>query len=166
MEYITVGKIINTHGLKGELKVMPQTHFADIRFAKGAILYIKIKDQIEKLIVKTAREHKGMMLVCFEGYEDINQVETWKSNMLYIKESQQEALDEDEIYYHELLKMQVETSDGVVLGNVVEILETGAHVVIRIQGDNEVLIPYVKRFIKKVDKEENILTVEVLDGML
>lgn len=166
MEYITVGKIVNTHGLKGELKILPHTHFADERFAAKAILYVLIDGNMQQLIVKTAREHKGMLLVCFEGFDDINQVEHWKNCYLYIEENQQAQLDEDEIYYRELLKMQVETCEGNVLGNVVEILETGANVVIRVKGEKELLIPYVKRFIKEVDKEDNILKVELLDGML
>lgn len=166
MEYIKIGVIVNTHGLKGEVKVKAQTHFADVRFAKGATMYRKLGDELIKLTVRSAREHKGMMLVGFEGYDDINQVEAWKGAQLLIKEEQLEELDEDEIYYRDLMRMQVQSSDGTVLGQVVEIIETGANVVIRIQGEKELLLPYVKRFIKEVDLEAGVLIVELLDGML
>lgn len=166
MEYINIGSIVNTHGLKGEVKVKPQTHFADIRFAKGARMYRKQADEMQELIVRSAREHKGMVLVCFEDFDDINQVEAWKGSALFIKEEQLEKLDEDEIYYRDLMKMQVQSVDKELLGQVVEIIETGANVVIRVQGEKELLVPYVKRFIKEVDMEKKLLTIEVLDGML
>lgn len=166
MDYITIGTMVNTHGLKGEVKIKPQTHFVEERFAKRAHIFLQYENNLLELEIKSVREHKGMLLVCFEGYTDINQVEAWKGSKLFIKEEQLTPLDEDEIYYRDLLDMQVETTSGQELGNVSEIIETGANIVIRVKGEREVLIPYVKTFIKEVHMEDKKLIVELLDGML
>lgn len=166
MEYITVGYIANTHGLKGELKIKPETHFIDERFAKGAKLYMEIHHEMMEVNVVAMRPQKGMLLVTFEGFTDINQVEQYKGCRLCIRDDQQAPLDTDEIYYRDLKGMKVIQDTGTTLGEVVEIIETGANVVIRVQGEQMLLIPYVKSFIKEVHLQEKELIVHLLDGML
>lgn len=166
MEYRTIGFIAGTHGLKGEVKVKVQTHFVKERFAGGAVVTMELEGERKELIVQSARENKGMLIVKFEGVSSIDEVEGWRSARLCVREDQLQELAEDEIYYHDLLHMQVETVDHEVIGEVVEILETGAHVVIRVKGEKECLIPYVKQFIKQTDIPNKKLIVELLEGML
>lgn len=166
MKDVTVGTIVNTHGLKGEVKVKVNTHFVQERFAKKAHIILHSSQGELELIVKSTRFQKEMLLVCFEGYDHINLVEAWKGCRLSVREDQLQELDDDEIYYHELKEMQVYNEDGTLLGKVSEIIETGANVVIRVQGETELLIPYVKAFIKRVDKPNKCLYVTLLEGML
>lgn len=167
MEYYTVGYIANTHGLKGDLKIKVQSDFIEERFAKDAVLYLELEEnQYQELVVAQARLQKGMVVVRFKGYDDINQVEIWKGKRLVIDQEHRSPLSEDEIYYQDLLKMQVQDENGKQLGEVCEILETGAHAIIRVKGEKEILIPYVKAFIKEVRLDERVLIVHILDGML
>lgn len=166
MNYRTIGYIAGTHGLKGEVKVKVQTHFVNERFASGANVTMELHGDTKELTVQAAKENKGMLIVKFQGVSSIEEVEGWRSARLCVREDQLQELADDEIYYHDLLHMQVETSEHEVLGEVTEILETGAHVVIRVQGEKACLIPYVKQFIKEVDLKNKRLVVELLEGMI
>ena len=75
MKYIRIGKMINTHGIKGEAKIYSYSDFDDERYAKGNTVWMKHGDEMIPLTVKTYRVHKGFLLVSFEELKDINPVE-------------------------------------------------------------------------------------------
>lgn len=167
MEYIVIGAIANTHGLKGEVKVKPFTHFVDLRFKKGNTIYIEDNGVYQKVTIKNVKEQKDLLYILFEGYEHINLIERWKGCNLSIRKQDLHMLEDDEIYFHELKDCEVFCEEHGYLGMVTQILETGAHVVIRVQKDEQqILIPYVNEFIKEVNKEEKKICVKLLEGML
>lgn len=165
-----VGKIVNTHGIRGELKVLSQTDFPELRFEKGSSLVMIDPtggDQVP-VTVETSREQKGLFYVKFNGWDNINQVEKYKGWLLKVGESQLAELDEDEYYFHEIVGCQVVTADGSVLGEVTEILTPGANhvwVVSRSQG-KPVLLPVIDDVVKEVDVEHKRITVELLEGLV
>lgn len=165
MEYRTIGYVAGTHGIKGEIKVRLTTDFVTERFAQGNVIYLDTQGQMLPYTIKYTRFHKGMLLVTLEEIDDINQVENWRNLRLCVATTQLHTLAEDEIYVHDLMDMEVMTADHVYLGRVVEILDSGAHMILRIKGEREILIPYVKRFIKQVDVNEKRLIAELLEGM-
>lgn len=168
MKQLLIGTIVNTHGLQGELKVLPKTHFVKERFSKGRHVLLKCDDEEIELEIASARPQKDMWLIKFQNYEDINQVEKWKGNHLYVRASTLPALEEDEIYYYELYDCQVYDRDGQYLGTVIEVIETGANAVLRIKKDETTfLLPYVKAFVEEIDKEQKQLFVgELPEGIL
>lgn len=167
MKQIRIGIIVNTHGLKGEVKVKPTTDFPMERYQKGKSVNVQYQQALIQLTIKHVREQKGMLLLVFEGYEDINLVEKWKGSAISIDEEALHPLQEDEIYFYELMDCKVYDREEEYLGTVIEIIETGANAVLRVKKEEqELLIPYVKAFVKEVDKEAKVLTVELLDGML
>ena len=87
MKQIKIGVLVNTHGLKGEVKVKPMTDFVDIRFQKGNTINIQYNDTIIPVTIKHVREQKDMLLVTFDGYDDINKVEAMKGSVLSIDET-------------------------------------------------------------------------------
>lgn len=166
MKKIKVGTIVNTHGLRGDVKVKTCSDFPDLRFAKGAILYMQINNDIKELHVHSAREQKDMLLIRFENIEDINMVEPWKGNTLFIYENQLQELEEDEAYFYEMMDSDVYDMDDVYLGKVTEVIETGANVVLRVRHEEQqILIPFVKTFVKSFDKKEKLMHVEVMEGL-
>lgn len=165
MAYRTIGMVIGTHGIKGEIKVKARTDFVEERFAPGKKVYTELNGQMQEWHIERARPHKGVLLVKLAEINDINDVETWRGTRLCIDSDQLQPLDDDEIYYHDLLHMQVETSDHQPLGEVAELLEGGKQLILRVRGDREVLIPYVKAFILQVDQEQRRLIVNLLEGM-
>ena len=83
MNQVIVGKIVNTHGIKGELKVKASTDFIEERFQKGATLYLEYQGQTIEMTVASHRFHKGHVLVTFENHRDINLVEKYKEKPVY-----------------------------------------------------------------------------------
>ncbi|MGX5377427.1 ribosome maturation factor RimM [Ligilactobacillus sp. LYQ135] len=168
MNYYQVGKIVNTHGIKGEVKVQSITDFPQERFAPGAPLYVFKNDQlIKEVTVKTHRKHKNFELLSFEGLQDINLVEDLKQTELKIAEDQQGTLNEGEYYYHEIIGLKVYDLDDNYLGEIKEIMESGANDVWIIQrvGQKDLLIPAISDVIKDIQVDQGKVTIEMLDGL-
>ena len=165
MEYIKIGAIAGTHGLRGEVSVKSFTQFNDIRFAKGSVIYRETAEGMQELKILSVREKTDRILLQLEGYHHIDQVEAWKGSLLYIQKDQLHELDEDEVYYFELMHCRVEDESGNVLGEVSDLIETGGGVVLRVTGEKELLIPYVRAFIKVADMKQKRIVVELLEGM-
>ncbi|WP_085992411.1 ribosome maturation factor RimM [Oceanobacillus senegalensis] len=163
-----VGKIINTHGIRGEVKVLRISDFDD-RFEKGNILFLE-KDNDEKLELKIDgyRLHKGYDLLHFEGYNNINDVEHFKGLYLTITEDQLTELEEHEYYYHEIIGCEVYTTENQNLGIVKEILTPGANDVWVVKRHNEkdLLVPYIEDVVKSVNIEEQKIIIEPMEGLL
>lgn len=169
-KWFNVGKIVNTHGIRGEVRVISRTDFPEERYKKGNTLYIfmeKSKEPIE-VIVKSHRVHKSFDLLSFEGYDNINLVEKFKGAMLKVPESQLGELNEGEYYFHEIIGCTVVTEEGETVGTVSEILTPGANDVWVVKRNNgkEVLIPYIEDVVKKVDVERKTITIRPMEGLL
>lgn len=162
-----VGKIVNTHGIKGEVKVLRISDFEE-RFAPGESVYVIKNDKPIKLIITAHRIHKGFDLVQFKGYENINLVEPFKGCELKIREEQLTDLNEDEYYYYEIIGCEVFTTDDKKLGQIKEILSPGANdvwVVKQNQG-KDILIPYIEDIVKEIDIDEGKIVIEPMEGLL
>ncbi len=165
MEYIKVGNIVNTFGLKGELKVKSLTEFAEIRFKKGQQLYIEKDHEFEIVIVKNMRWHKEFLLVLFEGLEDINLVEKYKGCDIYISKEDVHALPVGQYYYFELQGCNVYENNKCI-GTVTSV-EDGYQTLLRINiGEKEVLIPYVEAFIQNVDVAQKRIDINSIQGLV
>ncbi|KAF0822946.1 ribosome maturation factor RimM [Cytobacillus firmus] len=170
-KWFNVGKIVNTHGIKGEARVISKTDFAEERYKPGNKLYLFLPDTKSdpvELTVKSHRTHKSFDLLTFEGYENINQIEKMKGGILKISEDQLGDLEEDEFYYHEIIGCTVETLDGEEVGKIKEILSPGANDVwvIKAKGGKEILIPYIEDVVKEVNVEEKLVKINAIEGLL
>ncbi|WP_028611063.1 ribosome maturation factor RimM [Paenibacillus harenae] len=171
-KWFTVGKVVNTHGLRGELKVLSQTDFADIRFAPGSKLLMLNEESGASLEVKviSSRAHKNVYIVKLEGFHDINLVEKYKGWVLKVSESDLIELDDGEYYYHEIIGCRVVTEEGEELGVISEILSPGANdvwVVDRPKGAGKpILIPVIDDVLINVDKQEKVVTVRLMEGLV
>ena len=167
MEYVNVGKIVNTRGLKGDLKVIPSTSFIEERFARGSILYISFKNEIiEVEVVKSSKDPK-FVYVAFKDYQDINLVEKFKGCDIVYPVEQLRDLEEDNYYYHDLLTMEVYL-DTKYIGKVGNIEESNKITMIRVLKDDnkEILILFMKQFIKSVDVENKKIYLNDIEGLL
>ncbi|KRM96554.1 16S rRNA-processing protein RimM [Liquorilactobacillus aquaticus DSM 21051] len=169
MEYYEVGRIVNTHGIKGEVKVAVTTDFATERFKKGKKLYI-LQNEGEKIVslkIKSARNFKQFQLLVFEGMEDINLMEKYKNKKLMISGQDQEALSDGSYYHHQIVGLHVVDENDQSLGTIKEILSLGANDVWVVERTDrkDLLLPAIKDVIKQVDIEAGIVRVELLDGL-
>lgn len=169
-KYLNVGKIVNTHGIKGEVRVISRTDFPDERYKVGNALLLFMpgaKVPVE-LIIKSHRVHKNFNLLTFEGYDNVNQVEKFRDGILKVPESQRGTLQEGEFYFQDIIGCQMFTTTGEELGKVVEILTPGANDVwvVKDSKGKEILIPYIEDIVKKIDVNEKVILIEPMEGLL
>jgi 16S rRNA processing protein RimM len=169
-KWFNVGKIVNTQGIKGEVRVISTTDFPEERYKKGNVLFLflpKNETPIE-VTIKSHRRHKNFDLLLFEGYENINDAEKFRDGILKVPESQLGKLEEGEFYFHEIIGCLVFTKNGEEVGKITEVLTPGANDVWVVKGQDgkEILIPYIDDVVKKVDIKEKIILIDPLEGLL
>lgn len=167
-EMFDVGKIVNTHGVRGEVRVIRITDFEE-RFAIGETLYlIKDNDKPQPLIIDGHRKHKQFDLLHFEGLDNINDVQHFKEAHLKIKKEQLTALAEGEYYHYEIIDCVMYTMSGEEVGTITDVLSPGANdvwVVKSIKG-TEILIPFIQSVVKEISIEEKKVMIEPMEGLL
>ena len=163
MEYICVGKIVQTHGIKGELRIRSNFLKKDRVFKKGFTLYLG--DEKKPEVINTYRPHKEFDMVTFEGYSNINEVLDYLKFLVYAKKSDIE-LNEDEYILEELVGLNV-IEDGICLGKVNEIVYNNSNILLSVVSDEyNFYIPNNPNFIKKVNLSEKEVIVENAKGLI
>lgn len=162
MEQVIIGQIVNTHGIKGELKVKTSTDFIAERFQKGSQLMIDDHGNKVSVVVKGYRLHKGHVLVSFEGLLDINLVEKYKGCYVYALKDES-LLNEDEYYVGDLIGCDVYQS-GQFIGQVTDMQLYDHHDIFVVEGKQRILIPYVDAFVKNIDIEAKRIEVQLIEG--
>lgn len=167
-QFFDVGKIANTHGLKGELKIVPTTDFVDERFTPGQKLVIDHQGQKIPVTVNSTRKQKNFLLVTFKEFTDINEVEKFKGDMLFVAEDEIHQLTDDSYYYHEILGLEVvDEKTGEVYGTISDIQSPGANDIweIKPKSGKSFWIPFIKQVVKKIDLEQHQVYVELMEGL-
>lgn len=157
---IYIGKIVSTHGIKGELRIISDFLYKDRVFVVGNDLIIDNKNYK----IKTYRKHKNFDMVTLNDYKDINEVLFLLKKKVYFKKENLK-LDDDEVLDEDLINYQVLTTNGK-RGIIKEIfLASKDNKILRIMLDREILIPINSPMIKKIDKKKQELTVELISGI-
>src|SRR4051794_33830502 len=114
MEFLRVGQFVNTHGIRGEVKIMANTDFPEQRFAVGKQVWLTHPTLVEKLALTVAgvRTHKSALLIRFQEWTNINQAEPFKGAWLFVPEEEEVSDDEDGFFFHQIIGCQVVTTDG------------------------------------------------------
>nr|WP_295972045.1 ribosome maturation factor RimM [uncultured Bacillus sp.] len=169
-KWFNVGKIVNTHGIRGEVRVISKTDFPEKRYKKGNTLYLFRENDPKPLplTIQSHRVHKNFDLLTFEGFDNINQVEAFKGGLLKVSESQLDELAKDEFYFYEIIGCAVFTDNGEEIGKVKEILTPGANDVwvVKGKGGKEQYIPYIADIVKEIDVEEKKIIITPIEGLL
>ena len=156
-----VGKIVGTHGIKGELKVKSDTSFD--RFKKGNVLYI---EKEEKIVINSSRVHKGMHLITINGLTNINDVLCYVNKDIYVPHDRSE-LEEGEFYYEDIIGLDCYNSKGELIGPVKDLQEVPQGLILEIQTKNKtILIPFVDEFVVEVDLEKKRIQIQEIEGLL
>jgi 16S rRNA processing protein RimM len=159
-QYIVVGKISTAHGIKGWVKIHSFTDPMD------NILYyqpwsVRDKEGWKKVIVDDGRVQGKNVVAHIEGVDDRDSAEQLRGREIAIKREQLPKSDVGEFYWVDLIGLQVINQQGIMLGKVDHIMETGAHDVLVIKGEKERLLPYVMdEFIKEVDLKNRKIFVD------
>lgn len=166
MKYLNVGKIVTTHGIKGEVKIKVETDDLS-RFDKGSKLYLgKDEKHIQKeIIIDNARNQKDMILLSFNKITNINDVLEYVGLNLYVDID--EVREDGEIYYDDLIGCNVLVNDNVI-GVVEDVMEVPQGEILRIKKQNgkTALVPYVDEFIEEVDIDKKEIIINPIEGLL
>lgn len=168
MEFLTVGQIVRTIGLKGEVKIYPSTHFRDTRFKKGGrVFLLNENNEIEKeLTIKTHRTNGNCDNLVFEEISTIEDAEKIVKRYIFV-EKNPEILGKNEYFYSDLIGMKVDFDNGTKIGVVKAIEEYTSYATLRVKTTGkDVLIPFVNAFIKSVSLEEKQIIVNYIEGLL
>lgn len=166
-ELIPVGKIIGTHGIKGLLKVFSYSgNINSLQSAETA--FLKGKDgTLCEYAVKSVAAHAGGFILGLDEFSDINQVLSMKGSEVCLKRSQLPVPDEDEYYWRDLIGLAVHTDQGLELGTLVDIFETGSSDIYVVRGSSkEYLIPAIADVIAHIDIPGKKMIITPLDGLL
>jgi 16S rRNA processing protein RimM len=163
--FLAVGKVRRPHGLAGDVLVEIYTDFPE-HLQPQALVYAGEKHT--PLTIRRQRIHNDGILLAFDGYDTPEQVGRFRNQILYIVASDATELPEGEYYFHELLGLSVVDESGVTLGEVSEIMETGAndvYIVTKPDG-REILLPAIAEVILDIDLDKKIMKVHLLPGLL
>lgn len=167
---LNVGKIVNTHGIRGEVKVYPQTDFPDVRFKPGTKLSLHPPESGPPVTVEivSSREQKKMFVVKLKGYDNINEVEKYKGWELKVSETERVPLEEGEYYVRDIIGCEVITDDGQALGTITDTLSPGANDiwVVKLPKGKELLLPVIDDVVLDVDIAARKVKVHLMEGLL
>ena len=165
---VVVGRIGRAHGVRGEVAVEVRTDEPDRRFAENAVLDTDPSARGPLTVVAT-RWHQGRLLVRFTGIDDRTQAETLRGTMLVVDVDEAERLtDPDEFYDHQLIGLNVVTTDGQAVGAVTDVLHLPAQDVLAIERADgvEVLVPFVADLVPRIDLDARVIAVVARPGLL
>lgn len=166
LEYLSIGQIVNTQGIKGEVKVFPLTNDAS-RFDKLKEIFIESKDELVKYQVESSKHLKNTVILKLKGIDTMNDAE--KLRELYIKVGRADAvrLPKDSFFICDIIESEVFDIHGELLGKLADVLQTGANDVYVVKDDKrEILIPALKTVVKEIDLQNKKIIVDLPEGLI
>ena len=166
-ERIPVGKIIGTHGIKGVVRVFSYSGNIESLQCASTVSLTGVDNRVSEYGVKGVSTHGTVFLLTLDGFSDINQVLPLVGAEICLKRSQFPATEADEYYWRDLMGLSVFTDQGLLLGTLVDIFETGSSDIYVVKGgEREYLIPAIADVISHVDISGKRMVITPLDGLL
>ncbi len=165
---ISIGKILNFHGIKGEVK-LGYTKGKEEQLQSINVVYAKKANESIQLTIETIRFHKGFAIVKFKELNSINEVMELKGSIIYTgKDVVSNELREDEFLASDLKGLEVFDTNGLKLGYVTGVSENGATdlLSVKIRDNSTHLVPFVKELVPLVDIENKKIVVKNIDGLI
>lgn len=161
-EYLEAGKIVTTHGIRGEVKIMPYTDTPELLCEFDRLFIGRDKSEV---YIERIRPAKNMVIAKIEGIDTPEAAEKYCNKVLYMHRDDLE-LDEDTYFIQDLIGMEVRDADsGEVYGKLEDVMQTGANDVYVIKGDREYLVPAIPDVIVSTDIDSDVMTIRPLDGL-
>jgi len=164
---LVVGRIGRAHGVRGEVTVEIRTDDPDSRFAIGTTLATDPENK-GPLTIRDARFHSGTLLLSFNGFDDRTSVESLRNVLLLSDVNPKEAnATEDDFHISQIVGSSVIDGEGIDWGLVVDVMHLPAQDTLVIDHNGrEILVPFVKAFVPKVDIDKKIITVSSIESLL
>lgn len=166
-ELIVIGKVLGTHGIRGQLLVIPYSGDAASITSHRTLLFRSPDGTCQTYAIAGAAEHKKRILLTLQGLGDIDRVLPLVGSELCIPRDQLPRLPDGEYYWCDLLGLAVVSDQGEQLGELVDIMPTGSNDVYVVKSDRgEYLIPATEDVVREIDLEQRTMVVTPLDGLL
>ena len=166
-QYFEIGEIVNTHGVKGELKVMPLTDQVK-RYDDLEWVYVDVNGNMKKYFIEGVRYHKQFVLLKLENVDDMDNASLLKSSFIKIPKEFAIKLPEGSYFISDLIGCSICDKDRGVLGDIVDVIQTGSNDVylVRMANKKDVLIPAIKDVVKEIDINNKAVKIELLEGLI
>ena len=166
-DFLEIGKIVNSYGIKGFLKVVPFTDNVK-RFDDLKTIYIEKNKKLSEIEIEEVKYHKNLVLLKLKGIDDINDTLEFKNCYIKIDRKDAVELPEDTYFIVDLIDMDVTTDEGENLGKIVDVFPTGSNDVYVVKDElgKQILLPAIKEVIKNIDIENKTITVHLLEGLV
>lgn len=167
MEYLEIGQIVNTNGLKGLVTVNPFTD--DItRFEDLETVYILYHNELIKMTIEDIKYKKNQVLLKFKGIDTIEEAEKYRECYIKIDRKDAVKLPKDTYFIADLLGLEVFTSDNRFLGKIDDVFQTGSNdvYVVKDEKGKQILLPAISDVVKKVDLENKKIIIELIEGLI
>lgn len=165
--FLEIGQIVNSYGLKGQMKIVPFTD--DItRYDELKTIYIEVNKQLKEYKIEQVKYHKNNVLIKLEGVDDINDTEQFKNCFVKIDRKNAVKLPEDTYFIVDLIGIEVFTEENVLLGKIVDIFPTGSNDVYVVKDElgKQILLPAISEVIKNVDISNKKMIVNLIKGLV
>lgn len=166
-EYLEIGQIVNTFGIKGQVKVVPFTD--DItQFDTLKQIYIEKRKNLELFEIEKSNYHKNMMILKLKGIDTPEQAESLRNCYIKINRKDARKLPEGTYFIVDLIGLDVYTDEEKLLGTLEDIYNAGSSdiYVVRTSEGKQILLPAIKDVIKKVDIENKKVIVHIIEGLI
>ena len=165
-DLLRIGVVTTTHGIAGEVKVFPTTDDVK-RYKKTDEVVLVTKNGNLLLHIERARFFKNLVILKFKGIDNINDVEQYRQKSLYVTRENAVPLGENEYFIADLIGLKVVSDEGEELGDLSDVLQTGANDVYVVSKENtpDLLIPAIRDCIRQVDIESGTMQVHLLAGL-
>ncbi len=163
IEFLAVGRVLRPHGVRGDLVLEPLTDFPE-HLAQVDTVYVG--DGAEPHGLQAARLHRRQLIIHLAGVDDRAAAEPYRGQLVQIRAEAAAPLPPGRFYHHQVVGLSVVTDAGEALGELVEVLETGANDVYVVRGPSgEVLLPAIKDVVLSIDLDAKQMRVHLLDGL-
>ena len=166
-EFLEIGQIVNSYGIKGFAKVVPFTD--DItRFEKLKTVYVEYKNKLEELTIQEVKYHKNLILLKIKGIDTIEEIEKYRNCYLKINRKDAVKLPEDTYFIVDLIGLEVFDEKENLLGTIVDVFPTGSNDVYVVKDElgKQILLPAIGSVIKKVDIPNKKMKVNLIEGLV
>lgn len=167
LEYLKVGQLVNTHGVKGEMKAIVLTDDAN-RFKKLKCVYIDKNGTLEKCNIEGVKFFKQFVILKFQGIDDIEAAQKLKGLYLKVDRANAVKLPKNSYFITDMMGLKVYDENNMLLGTIEDIIQTGSNdvYIVKAEDGKEILIPALKSVVKDVQIEEGKVFVVLPEGLL
>ena len=166
-EFLEIGQIVNTFGIKGMVKIKPFTDDIN-RFDDLEKIYIEKNNNKKEYEIEEVKYHKGMVLMKLKGVNTPEEAELLRNYYLKVKREDEPELEEGTYYIVDLIGLDVYSDDGKLLGKLDDIFNTGSNdiYVVKDELGKQILLPAISDFVKDINLEEKKIIVHILNGLI